>query len=577
MTLTDGKDTLRSRLTYEPQELRFGTSGRRGEVVHLTQLEVYINALAELEYLQSLPAAEGGVRPGGDIYLAYDLRPSSTRFDERQAGRGELAQVVERAIRDAGMRPINLGAIPTPALTFFALGRGAGSIMITGSHIPFDWNGYKTNTARDELKKEDEGPITEKTRQVRQRVYQERYADSPFDGNGMFKTGHSDLAPETTAAHSAYVTRYADFFGSCALQGKRILVYQHSAVGRDILVEILERLGAAAIPCGRSDEFIPIDTENIDGSLLDAFQAMAADARSRYGALYAVVSTDGDSDRPIILGPEPVSGRVSFFSGDLVGIVVAEYLRADAVVVPVSCNDAIDLGKLGGRVAPRTRIGSPYVTAGMERARRAGARLVCGWEANGGFILGSDVERNGMVLNSLPTRDAVLPILGTLLAAREENLDVADLFARLPKRFSRATLLRRFPRTLGRKMVDRYSPSERKITEILFRPERTAILDENGRELADPDTEEAEGIRKQLEAFFTPAMGFGEITRVNFVDGVRISFGGGDVVHFRPSGNADELRLYALADTPERADEIVRLGIDEPDGILRKLEKSVSK
>ena len=58
-------DSLRSRLNYEPQVLGFGTSGRRGKVVDLTQLEVYLNALAELEYLQSLPpqrAASSGAK-----------------------------------------------------------------------------------------------------------------------------------------------------------------------------------------------------------------------------------------------------------------------------------------------------------------------------------------------------------------------------------------------------------------------------------------------------------------------------------------------------------------------------------
>ena len=54
MTVATQIHTLRSSLKYEPRELEFGTSGRRGKVVDLTQLEVYINALAELEYLQSL-------------------------------------------------------------------------------------------------------------------------------------------------------------------------------------------------------------------------------------------------------------------------------------------------------------------------------------------------------------------------------------------------------------------------------------------------------------------------------------------------------------------------------------------
>jgi phosphomannomutase len=67
-------------------------------------------------------------------------------------------------------------------------------------------------------------------------------------------------------------------------------------------------------------------------------------------------------------------------------------------------------------------------------------------------------------------------------------------------------------------------------------------------------------------------MGFGRITRLDYTDGVRIQFDNGDVAHVRPSGNADELRIYAVADTQARADEITRMGVAEPDGILRRLE-----
>src|SRR5450631_2513458 len=114
-------DSLRSRLNYEPQVLGFGTSGRRGKVVDLTQLEVYLNALAELEYLQSLAPADGGIQPGEDFYFASDLRPSSSEFVPEEQGRGEIAQAIVKAIGDAGMKAVNLGLIPTPALASFAL------------------------------------------------------------------------------------------------------------------------------------------------------------------------------------------------------------------------------------------------------------------------------------------------------------------------------------------------------------------------------------------------------------------------------------------------------------------------
>jgi phosphomannomutase len=170
---TEKPDSLRSHLDHEPVPLNFGTSGRRGCVVDLTQLEVYLNVLAELAYLQSLPSAEGGISRGDPFYYAYDLRPSSTGFVTEEKGRGELAQAIERAILDAGMSPVNLGAIPTPALTYYGLLNKKGSIMITGSHIPFDRNGYKLNTSRGELLKKDEEPIGTRVESLRRRLYDE--------------------------------------------------------------------------------------------------------------------------------------------------------------------------------------------------------------------------------------------------------------------------------------------------------------------------------------------------------------------------------------------------------------------
>jgi hypothetical protein len=180
---------------------------------------------------------------------------------------------------------------------------------------------------------------------------------------------------------------------------------------------------------------------------------------------------------------DPLTARVHFFGGDLVGMVVAEYLQADAVVVPISCNDAIDRGNLAAVVEPKTRIGSPFVIAGMEAALAKGKKRVCGWEPNGGFLTGSPIARNGAILQPLLTRDAGLPILGVLFAAEQKGLSLVDLFARLPKRFSRAALLKHFPRATALKIVARFSPPG----------------GESPVRRSDP---------KDLALFFTPAHGF---------------------------------------------------------------------
>jgi phosphomannomutase len=134
---------------------------------------------------------------------------------------------------------------------------------------------------------------------------------------------------------------------------------------------------------------------------------------------------------------------------------------------------------------------------------------------------------------------------------------VVDLFERLPKRFSRAALLENFPKALGLKLVAFFSPGASHVADL-------------------PEKSNVETLRQSLATFFTQEMGFGEITRVDYTDGVRVLFDNGDVAHVRPSGNADELRIYAVADTQWRADAIAAMGVAEPNGILRCMERAVA-
>jgi phosphomannomutase len=80
--------------------------------------------------------------------------------------------------------------------------------------------------------------------------------------------------------------------------------------------------------------------------------------------------------------------------------------------------------------------------------------------------------------------------------------------------------------------------------------------------------------RAILTRVFTPAFGFDDIVRINVLDGVRVYFKNRDVAHVRPSGNAPQLRIYSNSDSQARADQIVKLGLREPDGILRRMEKA---
>jgi phosphomannomutase len=508
-------------------ELKFGTSGLRGRVVDMTDSEVHVNTLGFLRYLRS----RREIAEGGRVALAEDLRESSAR----------IGRAVARAVRDAGLEPVHLGRVPTPALAHYGLSRNLPCIMITGSHIPADRNGVKFYRPAGEVLKSDEPGILAEVAAARKEprnVFAEA-ASEPIDPEG----------------EERYVARYLDLFPERPLEGKKVVLYQHSAVGRDISLRVLEGLGADAVAVGRTEGFVAVDTEDV--SVED--EARYREIVEQYRA-DALVSTDGDGDRPLI-----VDETGSFHRGDVVGAIVARWLRADFAAVPISTSDAIDeflgasthlakmlvedlgldssdLPSFEGLELVKTRIGSPFVIEAMMAAAERGMNRIVGWEANGGFLTASDFAIGEGVLRALPTRDAMLPIVGVLLSTIERERPVSKLFAELPQRATRAGLLDEFPVEKSRAIVER--------------------LEREGRET--------------IGRFFTRELGFAPVRSTNGLDGLRIYFENGDIAHLRPSGNAPQFRLYSVADTQKRADEIVDHAIREPDGILRRLERELA-
>ncbi|MGE5816645.1 MAG: phosphomannomutase [Deltaproteobacteria bacterium] len=556
-------------LNYAPAPLAFGTSGLRGLVTDITDLEAYINVKAALRYLFSI----GDIRARSGVVIAGDLRPSTDR----------IMRACAQAVVDSDCQVEYAGKIPTPALIFHAISTGRAGVMVSGSHIPFDRNGIKINKSVGEVLKSDEPGITREIERVRVEEYGRTAITSAFDASGMLKRA-PELPPLVRAAEETYVRRYLTSFPCGVLSGLRVLVYQHSAVGRDILPRVLSELGAEVITAGRSETFVSIDTENITDEQLDRLEEFAIAAEASGRPLHAIVSTDGDSDRPLVTAVVPAADqprgrRVRFLPGDLLGIVVAEYLRADAAAVPVSTNDAVERSmRERGVSLEKTKIGSPYVVSALDMLRRAGihSRIV-GWEANGGFLTGSDIALTSGLLVALPTRDSTLPILANLFAAAEQGIELATLRNRLPARYGRAGLIDNVPVAISQAILSALIPPGDAIEvefggagQVTDRSRPDAVTTP----VAEAVTADWEQRKATLTRFFTPALGFDDIVRINVLDGVRVYFRNGDVAHVRPSGNAPQLRIYANSDSQARADQIVELALREPNGILRQLEKA---
>ncbi len=462
----------------------FGTSGARGEVTAMTDRVCYGYTRGFLAYM----AEQGDFSQAMRVALAGDLRPSTPR----------ILSACAKAISDSGGVAEFCGFVPTPALALHAFAEKIPSLMVTGSHIPADRNGIKFYRPGGELLKSDEPGMSRQSLDL---------GSDKFDASGALVS--AEPLPAVTDVETAYRRRYIDHFGAGSLAGKRIGVYQHSAVGRDLLADILRELGAEIALLGRSDVFIPVDTEAIRPEDIRLAQEWAAE-----GGFDAIVSTDGDSDRPLL---SDEAGN--WLRGDVLGILCAARVGATSVVTPVSSSTALERDGRFPRCR-RTRIGSPYVIAGMTEELAAGSEVVCGFEANGGFLLGSDISGANGTTSALPTRDALLPILAVLTAGGQS---VSAQTAALPQRFT---------------FSDRISPFPAAKSQWVFE------------QLLDGDDTAKLALQTRLFGEFA-----GPAQTVDLTDGVRTQFAGGTIIHIRGSGNAPELRCYTEAASVAVAEE----------------------
>ena len=461
----------------------FGTSGARGLVTAMTDEVCYTYTRGLLQYLER----EREIERGGQVAVAGDLRSST----------GRIMRAVMKAIADYGNVPVNGGRVPSPAVALYGFDKRIPSIMVTGSHIPDDRNGIKFNRPTSELLKKDEPGMKEQVVEL----------PADFDAKGATLAAAQRAEPALeSAVEERYVRRYFEAFGEGALQGARIGLFEHSAVGRDIYFKVLSGLGAQVTRLGRSEAFIPVDTE--------AIRPEDVESAARWGQEHdfdSIVSSDGDSDRPLVSDEH---GK--WLRGDIAGILTAEFLGATFVATPVSCNTAVEKSGAFARVA-RTRIGSPYVIEAMNGAL-GGTEKVVGYEANGGFLTATDFTFAGR-LPALATRDALLVQLAVLLSARGQRASISKLLAALPQRFTASDRLADFPTALSKERLG-----------ALAQGGAAAIVEEF------PD--------------------FGKVTDVSNIDGLRITFASDEIVHLRPSGNAPELRCYTEAASEARAIEL---------------------
>jgi phosphomannomutase len=390
--------------------------------------------------------------------------------------------------------PVDCGTVPTPALALHAMAAGSASVMITGSHIPADRNGCKFYRPDGEITKADELAII-----------------AWLGAAEALDARVASAASDQGAAMARYTQRYAAIASDEVLRGWRIGIYQHSSVARDFLPTLVARHGAIAVPVRRENSFVPVDTEAVDAETL---RLLGEDIAAHN--LDALISTDADADRPLIL-----DGKGRQVRGDVAGVITATLLSARHVATPVTSNSAAT--RIAGARTELTKVGSPFVIAAMQAAAARGETGICGFEANGGFLVGHGLNLNGVALEPLMTRDSTLPMLAVLFAAAQAGQSLADY------------------------------------VDALHLPHAT------GDRLQDVPTEKSQALVAALtidpEARNRFLVGLGSVAEIDTTDGLRMTLHGGAVLHLRPSGNAPEMRCYVEAADAALASQLLEAGL----------------
>jgi len=420
----------------------FGTDGVRGP---------YGGPVINESFAARLGAAAGHWAGGsGKVLIGRDTRASG----------GLLSAALARGLAAAGLQPINLGVLPTPAVArAVAAGDAVLGVMVTASHNPAADNGIKFFSARG-IKLTDTEEL----------AIEAALPDAEPDA--------SATATYAPAALADYVAALSSQLPAGALTGWRIVL--DTAHGATVASSpaVLRNLGAELIALGDAPNGLNINADL--GS--EHPEAMAAAVPAHDAKLG--IAHDGDGDRLVLCDETG-----DLLDGDEVLTLLATHALAAGglpkglLVVTVQSNLGVDAAvrAAGGRVL-RTEVGDRYVS---ERMRAEGAGL--GGESSGHIIcdaIGPTGDGLGAALQVLRVMHATGQPLSALrrgLRKFPQAAGAVRVVEKLP--FDQCPQLTQVMTDLERELGDhgrllvRYSGTEPKLRLLVEGPTEAVVTD----------------------------------------------------------------------------------------------------
>lgn len=203
------------------------------------------------------------------------------------------AEALVTGLRQGGLDVIRLGVCPTP-LTYFSIFHLNldGGIMVTGSHNPADYNGFKTCVGKDTI----HGHQIQELRQLMEKTLVE------------LPNGPGSLPVLGAVSDYAIIPDYIDYVvkKARAIQPKKVVLDSGNGTASTVAPALFKKLGAQVIPLfceldGRFPNHHPDPT--VPENLKDLV-ALVKKERADFG-----VAFDGDSDR---IGLVDETGRILF-------------------------------------------------------------------------------------------------------------------------------------------------------------------------------------------------------------------------------------------------------------------------
>lgn len=206
-----------------------------------------------------------------------------------------------RGLRQGGLDVIELGVCPTP-LTYFSIFHLDldGGIMVTGSHNPADYNGFKICVGRDTL----HGSQIQELRAIMEKLHAENPSAStlPLIGSHSFHP----IIPD-------YIHHLVK--NARGILPKKIVIDAGNGTASTVAPELFSQLGAEVLPlyCELDGRF---PNHHPDPTVVDNLKDMIALVRKEKADFG--VAFDGDSDR---IGLVDETGRVIF--GDEIMVLLS--------------------------------------------------------------------------------------------------------------------------------------------------------------------------------------------------------------------------------------------------------------